>query len=400
MINLELPEELEKSREATHGLARDIFRPISRKYDQREHEYPKELDILRPPPLPKGKAAETKKEKAPKAESRPKPDRPSHRNLSGVVNIEELCWGDMGFMLTYPGASLGNAVISSLGTPEQKARLGSNWTALAMTEPQSGSDSASIRTTAVLDGDEWVLNGEKIFVTCADRCEAVVVWASLDPGAGKAGIKPLVVEKGTPGFKLDRLERKLGIRASDTGAFVLTDCRIPRDNLLGSPEIQRNKGFADVMQTFDSSRPAVASMALGVARAALEFTRETMEENGLSFDYHRNTNNTSSLEKEFYRLEAQVEAIRLLIWRAAHLADVGIRNSLQASMCKAKAGKAGTRVVQKCCELLGPLGLSQKYLLEKWVRDVKITNIFEGTEQIQHLIVARQLMKLSSQELK
>ena len=271
---------------------------------------------------------------------------------------------------------------------------------MAITEPEAGSDSASVQTTAVLDGDEWVINGEKIFVTCADRCDVVVVWANIDPSVGKAGIKSFVVEKDTPGFKLEYLEHKLGIRASDTGTFVLKDCRVPRENLLGTAEISKKKSFGGVMQTFDNTRPTVAAMALGVSRAALEFTKEKMEEKGLTLDYEKSPNNLSAMEKDFYKMDAEIDAMRLLIWQAAAMADAGIRNSLQASMCKAKAGKIGTEITQKCCELLGPMGFSQEYLAEKWMRDVKITDIFEGTGQIQHLIVARQLLKLSSKELR
>lgn len=398
MISLELPESVEMNRQGMYGLARDLFRPIARKYDVAEHEYPKELDLMRP--APKKPDAEKKAEPAPEVKKKEKPKKPGYANLQGVVNVEELCWGDLGLMLTIPGAGLGNAAIAAVGTPEQKEKFGSKWAAMAITEPEAGSDSASVKATAVLDGDEWVLNGEKIFVTAADRSEIVVVWASIDPSAGKAGIKSFIVEKGTPGFKLEHLEHKLGIRASDTGTFVLKDCRIPKENLLGSPEIKQDKGFAGVMQTFDNTRPTVAAMSLGVARAALEFTREKLEEKGLAFNYNKNPNNATALEKEYYMMEANLEAMRLLIWQAASLADAGIRNSLQASMCKAKAGKAATLITQKCCELMGPLGFSQKHLLEKWMRDVKITDIFEGTGQIQHLIVARQLMKLSSSELK
>jgi acyl-CoA dehydrogenase len=401
MISLELPESVEKNRQGMYNLAKDLFRPIARKYDLTEHAYPKELDIMRPPPQKadaEKKTAASKAEK--KKEKKEKPKGPRYDNLQGVVNIEELCWGDLGLMLTIPGAGLGNAAIAAVGTPGQKEKFGSKWAAMAITEPEAGSDSASVTTTAVLDGDEWVLNGEKIFVTAAERSDIVVVWASIDPSAGKAGIKSFIVEKGRPGFKLEHLEHKLGIRASDTGTFVLKDCRIPKENLLGSPEIKKDKGFAGVMQTFDNTRPTVAAMSLGVARAALEFTRETLEEKGLILNYHKNPNKGTALEKEYYMMEANLEAMRLLIWQAASLADAGIRNSLQASMCKAKAGKAATLITQKCCELLGPLGFSQKHLLEKWMRDVKITDIFEGTGQIQHLIVARQLMKLSSKELK
>jgi len=408
MICLELPEALEQGRKAMHGLARDLFRPISRKYDLQEHAYPQELDIMRPPaPKQQGSASKepsaTVTEAAVESKQKPtqsKPTGPKYDNLMGVVNIEELCWGDIGLMLSIPGIGLGNAAIAAVGTPEQKRKFGSKWAAMAITEPEAGSDSAAVKTTAVLDGDEWVLNGEKIFVTAADRCDLVVVWASIDPSLGKAAIKSFIVEKGTPGLKLEHLEHKLGIRASDTGTFVLHNCRVPRENLLGSAEIKQEKGFAGVMQTFDNTRPTVAAMSLGVARAALDFTREKIEASGRTLDYHQGPYQGGALEKEFYWMEANLEAKRLLIWKAASMADAGIRNSLQASMCKAKAGKAGTQIVQKCCELLGPLGFSQQYLAEKWLRDVKITDIFEGTGQIQHLIVARQLLKLSSRELK
>lgn len=408
MINLELPEQLQKDLLGLKSVSRDIFRPVSRKYDENEHEYAAELEFFRPP-KPAAAPEAVKKKAAQKPAADPqvppgkkteKPSQPGTKNLAAVLSVEELAYGDLGLMLSIPGAGLGNAAISAVGTAEQKAKFGSLWAAMAITEPESGSDSASIQTTAILDGDQWVLNGEKIFVTCADRADIVVVWANIDPGAGKAGIKSFIVEKGTPGFTLEHLEHKLGIRASDTGTFVLKDCRVPGENLLGSPEIQKKKGFTGVMQTFDNTRPTVAAMALGVARAALEFTKTQMEKSGITLDYNKSVNAVTSLEKDFYEMEAELEAMKLLIWQAAAMADAGIRNSLQASMCKAKAGKAGTLIVQKCCDLLGPLGFSQKYLAEKWMRDVKITDIFEGTGQIQHLIVARQLMKLSSDKLK
>lgn len=395
MICLELPQEIEQTKEMMHHVARDLFRPISRKYDVKEHTYPKELEVMRRnrPPKETDKKNETP---APK----PKKSGPSYERLDSVIRVEELCWGCLGLTLTIPGSGLGNAAILAVGTPEQKKKFGYKWAAMAITEPEAGSDSGAVQATAVLDGDEWVLNGEKIFVTCADRCEVVVVWANIDPAAGKAGIKSFVVEKGTPGFTLEHLEHKLGIRASDTGTFVLKDCRVPKENLLGTTEIKKKKSFGGVMQTFDNTRPAIAAMALGAARAAIDFTREKMEERGIKIDYEKNIHNMTSLEKDFYKMEANVDAMRLLIWQAASMADAGIRNSLQASMCKAKAGREATRIVQKCCDILGPLGFSQKYLAEKWMRDVKITDIFEGTGQIQHLIVARQLMKLNSSQLK
>src|SRR5262249_54793768 len=153
-------------------------------------------------------------------------------NMQSVVTVFEMCWGDVGLMLSVPGAGLGNAAIAAAATPEQKQRFGAYYAAMAITEPASGSDSGSIGTTARLDGDEWVLNGEKILVTAGGRCDAVVVWATIDKTKGKAAIKSFVVPKGQKGMEVVKLEHKLGIRASDTATILLTDCRIPKDNIL------------------------------------------------------------------------------------------------------------------------------------------------------------------------
>ena len=159
-------------------------------------------------------------------------------NLSTVLGIIELCWGDVGLLLSMPRQGLGNSAIASVANDEQLERFGGKWAAMAITEPEAGSDSAAIRTTAVLDGEEYVLNGEKIYVTSGERADLVVVWATLDRRVGRAAIKSFVVERYNPGLKLDRLEHKLGIRASDTAAFTLEDCRVPKENLLGSPEVE------------------------------------------------------------------------------------------------------------------------------------------------------------------
>ncbi|HOD14884.1 MAG TPA: acyl-CoA dehydrogenase family protein [Spirochaetota bacterium] len=399
MINLVTSEKMTQIRNSMNGMAKGMLRPIARKYDVNEHEYPKELDMFRSIKI-MGGAKKKKTGEEPRKDDKPAPKKLG-TNLSTVISIEEMCWGDAGLLLSLPNAGLGNAAIAAVATDEQMERFGNKWAAMAITEPGSGSDSGSITATAVLDGDEWVLNGEKIFVTCADRCDVVVVWATVDKKAGKSGIKSFIVEKDRPGFKLEKLEHKLGIRASDTGTFVLDNCRIPKDNLLGSAEVKTaTEGFKGVMKTFDNTRPMVASMALGIARAALDFTREKLEESGIKLDYNRNPNNISSLEKEFYIMESNLEAMRLLTWRAAWMADNQEHNNLEASMSKAKAGRYGTLITQKCCELLGPLGYTQEYLAEKWMRDSKIMDIFEGTGQIQHLIVARNVLEFSSKQLK
>jgi acyl-CoA dehydrogenase len=291
-----------------------------------------------------------KKKKGEPEKDAPAKDTPKQQkgaNLSTVITIEEMCWGDAGLLLSFPNAGLGNAAISAIATDEQYEKFGSKWAAMAITEPGAGSDSGAIITTAKLDGDEWVLNGEKIFVTCADRCDIVVVWATVDRKAGKAGIKSFIVEKGTPGFTLDKLEHKLGIRSSDTGTFVFSDCRIPKENLLGSAEVkQSTEGFKGVMKTFDNTRPLVAAMAIGIARAAVDFTREKIEESGIKLDYKKNTNNLPSLAKEFYIMEAHLDAMRILTWRTAWMADNEMFNNLEASMSKAKAGRYATLFTQ------------------------------------------------------
>jgi acyl-CoA dehydrogenase len=301
-----------------------------------------------------------------------------------------------------PRQGLGQAAIAAVADEEQMKRFGGRWAAMAITEPEAGSDSAAIRTTARYDGetDEYVLNGEKIFVTSGDRAELIVVWASLDRSKGRGAIKSFVVERDNPGLKLDRLEHKLGIKASDTANFVLQDCRVPKENLLGSPDIQTDKGFAGVMQTFDNTRPLVAGMAIGVARACLEETRRHLSEAGIGIDYDTPLHRQPAAAAEFVAMEAEWEAARLLTLRAAWLADNRRPNSLQASMAKAKAGRVGTEIALRCVALCGSLGYGEGELLEKWARDVKILDIFEGTQEIQLLVVARQLLGKSSADLK
>jgi acyl-CoA dehydrogenase len=403
MVHLEIDEKIAGMQNNLKNIANAIFRPISRKYDEAEHDYPEELDMFRKVATlsqPKKKSGEKETRKELKQKSNHNGNNIG-TNMRLIFSTEMMCWGDAALLLSLPNAGLGNAALLAIANDEQIARFGHKWIAMAITEPQSGSDSGSISTTAELDGNEWVLNGEKIFVTCADRCDAVVVWATIDKSAGKAGVKSFIVEKGTPGFKLEKLEHKLGIRASDTGTFLLKDCRIPKENILGDPRIAKNtEGFKGAMKTFDNTRPLVAAMANGIAAAALDFLKEQLNEKGVELDYKNNVHNVSSVEKEYYRMEAELEAMRMLTWRAAWMADTKRANNVEASMAKAKSGRMATLITQKCCDILGPLGFSRKYLAEKWMRDSKIMDIFEGTGQIQHLIVARNVLNLSSSELK
>ena len=402
MINLEIPSRLKPLATQAHNVAAGLFRSISRKYDQREHEFPEELKmlgaVLRGMSEATGSvgAASLSDQSAKSTKGKVK----NGANMSTLLGMIELCWGDVGLALSIPGQGLGNAAIDAVATPEQKARFKGKWAAMAITEPNAGSDSAAIRTTAHLDGDHWVLNGEKIFVTAGDRCDVVVVWATLDARQGRAAIKSFVVEKGTPGMRVARLEKKMGIRASDTATILLEDCRIPRENILGSADIDVKKSFAGAMQTFDNTRPLVAGMSLGVARAALELTRSLLEKEGVRVSYGGTLYTKSAVEAELLRMEAELEAAHLLTLRAAYMADNKQPNSVEASMAKAKAGRVGNVITLRCVELCGAMGYGEGELLEKWARDSKILDIFEGTQQIQLLVIARRLLELSSAELR
>jgi acyl-CoA dehydrogenase len=402
VIDLEVPRKLEGLIAQAHQVAEQVFRPISRKYDRAEHSYPKELDMLAAAIDGINDGAGLEGAGASGA-SRSKDNGDGNRNggnMATALSIMELCWGDVGLLLSMPRQGLGNSAIAAVANEEQLERFKGRWAAMAITEPEAGSDSAAIRTTAVLDGDEYVLNGEKIFVTSGDRADLVVVWATLDRSQGRAAIKSFVVGRDNPGLKLDRLEHKLGIRASDTANFVLDDCRVPKENLLGSPDIEPKQGFAGVMQTFDNTRPLVAAMAVGLTRACIEETRERLKQVGVEVDVDRPAHAQPAAAAALLQMEADYEAARLLTLEAAWMADNGKPNSLHASMAKAKAGRTATDVALRCVELCGSIGYAEDDLLEKWARDAKILDLFEGTQQIQLLIVARQLLGKTSAELR
>jgi acyl-CoA dehydrogenase len=404
MVSFEHSETIRQTRDLVHAVARDGMRPISREFDEREHEKPWDfLNMMWS--VSGGRPLGTDPSAAKKAG-------PKEGNVTACVTIEELSWGDAGLYLSIPNSGLGGAAVMAAGTPEQKERFLSRfqkgdpkWGAMAITEPHCGSDSAAIQTTAVRDGDHWVLNGTKIFCTAglmaAEKSDGfVVVWATVDRSAGRAGIKSFVVDAHTPGMKVIKVEHKLGIRASDTAMIVFEDCRIPADNILGSPEVKNaTEGFKGAMATFDATRPLVAASALGIGRAALDMAREELAKSGIEIRYGLPDAQLTAIERDFMEAESDLQAARLLTWRAAWMMDRGKRNNLEASMAKAKAGLAVTRATQKAVEFLGPLGYSRKLLLEKFMRDAKINDIFEGTQQINMLIVARRILGYSSKEL-
>ncbi|ETA08243.1 MULTISPECIES: acyl-CoA dehydrogenase family protein [Gordonia] len=394
-INLELPKKFDSTVERTHLAAEHIFRPISRKYDKAEHEYPTELDDL-------AKLAKQGRGSEKAADSSSSDDGPSVNgaNMRGLISALEMSWGDVGLLLSIPGQGLGNAAIAAVANPEQLEKFSDVWAAMAITEPSFGSDSAAVSTTATRDGDDYLINGEKIFVTAGSRADHVVVWATIDKSVGRAAIKSFVVPMTTEGVTVARLEHKLGIKASDTAVIRFENARVPAENLLGSPEIDTKKAFGGVMQTFDNTRPVVAAMAIGLGRAALEELRRMLDEAGHEIDYDRPAAAQHATVAEFIRLESEWEASWLHTLRAAWMADNAQPNSTEASMSKAKAGRTVTEITNKAVEIGATAGFSETSLLEKWARDSKILDIFEGTQQIQQLIIARRVLGKSSTDLK
>ncbi len=413
MISFELPNHVLENVEKFKKVAVEVMRADSRILDEGEHERP--LNYINAMwPLVKRQYSE-RIEQIQAGDQ--KKEGPRWDLLENILMIEALSWGDSGQYLCRPTPSLGGAAIEAVGTPEQKIRLFSRWTedppkwgSMAITEPGAGSDNSSMLTNARLDQDtnEWIINGEKIFITngklALDESEGLcVVWATIDPNAGRAGIKSFVIESTAPGVTIAKQEHKLGIRASDTVSLVFQDVRIPYDNLLGTADVVQKKtgtkGFKGAMQTFNASRPSIAASAMGLARAALEFTTATLAEQGVEVDYRKPPHQWTAVERDLIEMESRYKAAWNLTLKATAQMVHGQNNRMEASMCKYRAGEAVTWITQKAVELLGPIGYSRDILVEKWMRDAKINDIYEGTRQINQLIVARSILGYSRREL-
>ena len=417
MIEFEIPKPIANIYyNALQTVAVNMMRPVARYYDEHEHEIPwdyiKFMHMAMSQTGAGSLAPEEKKKVDDQGRERP---RLGYQTLAHM--LEMLSWGDSGMYLVTPGGGLGAAAVEAAGTPEQKAKFLARFRgekptfgAMAMTESQAGSDTSAIRTTAVLDQatNEWVLNGEKIFVTAGkislvDSDGLVVVWATIDPTAGRAGMRSFVIPAGTPGVQVTKLEHKLGIRASDTASIVLQDARVPFENMLGSVEVVRDpstKGFKGAMATFDATRPLVAAMAVGVARAALEFLKEELSRRGIEIRYGLPRQKQTNIEREVIDMEIMLRSAWLMVIKAVWMADNRKPNSKEASMSKLRAGDVVTKITQRTVEIMGPLGFSQEFLLEKWFRDAKISDIYEGTGQINRLIVARHVLDYTGRDLR
>ncbi|MBO4542490.1 MAG: acyl-CoA dehydrogenase [Bacteroidales bacterium] len=288
--------------------------------------------------------------------------------------------------------SLCVAPILENGTEEQKMKYlpklaSGEWLgAFGLTEPNAGTDAAMQQTTAVLDGDEWVLNGNKIFITNAGYAHVYVIFAMTDKSLGTKGISAFIVEKDTPGFTFGKKEKKMGIRGSATCELIFENCRIPKGNLLG----KEGKGFPIAMKTLDGGRIGIASQALGIAQGAMDETiRYTKERKqfGKAIAAFQNT------QFQMAELETKVQAARLLVRSAAYKKDNGIPYSADAAMAKLFAAQTAMEVTTKAVQFHGGYGYTREYPVERMMRDAKITEIYEGTSEVQRMVIAGKLFK-------
>jgi alkylation response protein AidB-like acyl-CoA dehydrogenase len=404
-VDFRLSDDQIEFRDHCHKFAEEVMRPVAAKYD-REQSVP--WDVIK-------EAREWKLSGLDWIQSVAS----DNDGLFGVIYQEELNWGCAGIALAVNASSLAAAGIASSGTPEQigkwvpetmgagdDIKLG----AYAVTEAGAGSDVASLRTTAKLDGDEWVLNGTKIFISNGGIADVTVVVATVDPKLGHRGQASFVVPKDAPGISQGKKEDKLGIRASQTAEVVFEDCRIPKENLLGGMEKlekklerarsgERTGRASGALATFEMTRPLVGAGALGIARASYEWTLEYLEDK-------TDENGAPLLEQQRVQqvladVATEIDAARLLVYRAAWMGRAGIPMTAgQGSMSKLKAGDVSMWATTVLMDLVGPFAQTTDCPLEKWFRDAKIFQIFEGTAQVQRLVISRMQRKAYRERIK
>jgi alkylation response protein AidB-like acyl-CoA dehydrogenase len=381
MIGFDLTQEQKDLRDGVHEFARDVIRPAAPEYDEKEET---------PWPIMK-QAHELGLDTYLFAEE---------YGGGGVTDMvtqmivtEELSWGCAGIAVAINATGLCATAIQQCGTPEQKAKympmfcdpkevvLG----AMGLTEAEAGSDVSAMRTSARRVEGGYLLNGSKRFITNGGIADVHVIFATTDPAAGWGGIQAFVVDKGNPGLRAGKKERKMGVRASHTGEVILEDCFVPTESLLGG---EKGRGGIGVLKTLESTRPGVAAGALGIARAASEYALEYALQRktfGKVIAGHQ------AIAFKLADMATEVEAVRLLIWKAAWTANQGVPFARAASMAKLKAGDVAMRVTEDAIQILGGYGYIRDFPVEKWHRDAKIYQIWEGTAEIQRLVIAREL---------
>jgi acyl-CoA dehydrogenase len=391
-MDFALNDEQREYKDKCRTFAREVIRPAAHKHDQEES-------------IPWEVIKEARRQGFGGLEGIQRSAADSEGQMQ-VISAEEFHWGCAGIALAISGSGLAAAGIAASGTPEQIARwvpecFGSEdeikLGAYAVTEPQAGSDVKSLKTIARRDGDEWILNGTKVFITNGGIADVHVVVATVDPALGTRGQASFVVGKGTPGLSQGKKETKLGIRASHTAEIVLDDCRIPVENLLGGEEklerkLQRGREGkksrgADALATFEVTRPLVGASALGIAQAAYEWTLEYLDgqsEGGTPLLQ------TQRIQQTLADVATEIEAARLLVQRAAWMGRNGVpMTGGQGSMSKLKAGDVTMWATTTLMDLVGPDAWNTEYPLEKFFRDAKIYQLFEGTAEIQRMVISR-----------
>jgi butyryl-CoA dehydrogenase len=313
--------------------------------------------------------------------------------LSYIIAVEELSkvCGTTGVILS-AHVSLCASVIDAFGTPAQKEKYlprlasGERIGAFGLTEPNAGTDAAGQQTTAVLEGDHYVLNGSKIFITNGGVAETFIIFAMTDRSKGVKGISAFIVEKSFPGFSIGKVENKLGIRASSTTELVMENCIVPKENLLG----QEGKGFGIAMKTLDGGRIGIAAQALGIAEGAFEEAVNYMKERK---QFGKPISAFQGMQWLMAELEVKIEAAKLLTYKAAWLKDQGLPYAVEAARAKLYASETAMEVTTKVVQVFGGYGYTKEYPVERMMRDAKITEIYEGTSQVQKMVIAGNIFK-------
>jgi len=404
-IEFELTDTQRLLRDGVHMVAETVIRPISLQMD-RDHQVPE--DLLLRLQLMGASQGGIPRQFGGEGEGMGGEDKgkrgPGSANRTALIGAEELAWGDVTVLMSLPGPGLGGPPVRSHGTQEQQDRFFGvfkdksklKWGAYGLTEPAAGSDVAGIRTTCRKDGKHWVLNGRKCFITNGARATWTAIFATNDASAGRAGHRVFVVEKGTPGFSVGKIEEKLGLRASETAELVLEDCHVPEENLLGGEkryEEGGKEGFLAAMKTFDSSRPMVGILAVGIGRAAYEYARDFVRDHYL---LSRPVPRYRVIAEKLARTKRRLDAARGLCWRAGWMADLNLPNSKEASMAKAAGGQAAVQACIDAVEIVGAHATfedGEHALLAKWFRDIKVFDIFEGTGQIQRIVISKRIFE-------
>lgn len=389
-------------RQMTHALAEQEIRPIAARHD-RDESMPWDLmKKARSFGLTQTAMLDTRRMFGDGEASKPGERKPGRGARASVVGAEELAWGCAGIALALAGSGLAAAPVARMGTEEHKqiflaALKGEDEhghikvAAMALSEPQTGSDISSLATSARRDGEYWVLNGHKQWITNGQSAAIYVVWAQADPSLGRGGVRGFLIERGTPGLVPGRKETKLGIRASETAQVHFEDCRVHKDLVLGQG--QTSQGLGDTKKMLDSTRPAVGAQAVGIAQAAFEYLLERVRGGTLRGKPMAGRQHIAFALAE---MEMEIQASRLLVHRAAWMADHGLDNVAFASMGKAHAARTAQAVTTRALALLGDEALEPGHPVEKWYRDAKIYDIFEGTGQIQRRIVAKTLTGINA----